>query len=387
MLRKFFCSIFILALLLPAVQFCTKILPRPSLFRVDIKRELPSFTWNDFLEGQYQLKLDTWLVQNSGLFGLFTKFNNTFNYQIFKLGSSNYKDDTIVGGDYALFDRIYVNDLNGKYISTTDHLQKHALILKRLQNHLSRLNKPFLLLIHPNKAVLNPDWVSWFMQSPAPEVRYVDRLRPLLDKYNINYLMIGDELSPKKSYFVKSGAHFNDLGKCLSAKLVRNRLSKLHSKIWSDFECTETGQKAPENEDLDLSNLLNVWSANKSIAPVPKIEISNLHATSEKISIALYGTSYLFGLVEMFDRTKAFDRVDFIFYDATHYFSRNKKGPQPKYGKKKFEPRLHGLKFLESHDVVVLESTDARLHQLGFGLLERLANELPVQTDEINLVE
>ena len=381
MIQKFLCFIFAIALLVPAIQFTTEILPRPSLFRVDIEREVPKFSWLDFLEGHYQLKLDNWLVQNSGLFGLLTKFNNTLNYRVFGLGSANYKDDTIVGRDYALFDRIYVNDLNGKYISTTDHLHKHALILRRLQDHLSKLNKPFLLVIHPNKAVLNPNWISWFMRSPAPELRYVERLRPLLDKYKINYLMVGEQLPKGSPYFVKSGAHFNDLAKCLSAKLVRDRLAELHAKPWSDFGCLQTGEKAPESEDLDLSNLLNVWNPAKSIAAVPKIEINNLQITAEKISIAFYGTSYLFGLVDMFDRTKAFDRVDFIFYDATHYYSRNKKGPTPQYGKKKFEARLHSLRFLENHDVIILESTDARLHQLGFGLLEQLAKELPLQPD------
>jgi hypothetical protein len=375
-MKKFLAYIFAIALLIPTLQFLFKPISPVSLFRVEINRKRPTFDWQQFLDGAFQQNLERWLVQNSGFFGRFTKLNNTINYHLFKVGSSNYKDDTLVGRDYALFDRIYINDLNGKYISSTDNIQAEVRILAKLQNYLESKGKTFLLVIHPNKAVSNPDWISFDFKSLAPEKRYIDRIQPWLDQYGIKYLKVGDQLKPGTQYYVKSGAHFNDLGKCLSAKLVSERLANNSKFDWPKFDCNITGEQAPYEEDLDLANLLNTWNVSRSIEPVPTLDLKIHSTTDNKISIAFYGTSYLFGMLSIFDRVKAFDTVDFMFYSATHYYSRNKKGPKPKYGKKSFQASLQSLKFLERHDIVVLESTEARLHQLGFGLLEKLKSEL-----------
>jgi hypothetical protein len=393
----FFNFIFACILLLSLTQKATSLFPRVSLSNVEIIRNRPLFSFKAFLNTSWQKQFEEWYLHQSGFFGTLVKTGNSINYHLFQSTNPNYQTDnaTLIGAKHALFDKIYCNDLNGKYIVSLSEDELKIRALKKLQKYLQERNIQFLLLIHPNKAVFNPEWVSDDLKMREPKTRTVERLVPLLKANGINVLNLEDELLTTKELFPKSGAHLNSFGKCLSAAATSSYLnenlktSAAHRGI-PIFQCIKNGlYSKSKNADLDLINLLNVWNTAKSRTMVPQFVVeytSKLNNTFNKNestslphreelrrpSLLIIGTSYVFGLLKAFDSVKAFSSTDFIFYSTSHYFSRNRYTNLEKRGKKKFSNELYELDFVKKHDIVILESTSARLHQLGFGFLEEI---------------
>ncbi len=363
---------FVGILIFPFLQYSLGILPRVSLVDTPMRKNFPHFSLPALSHAKFQEQMEEWLMHNNGLFGWMIKTSNTINYRLFDLGSSRYTARTLVGKDKALFDNIYINDFNGKYITKLPNPDLHAQEIKNLQTAMENKGKTFLLVVHPNKARFNPQWVKDSQKVGSPENSYLSKLRPFLDQYKINYLVIGDHFQPNIQYFVKSGAHLNSYAKCISAKLINDRLQSLMpSANLPKFECTLTGkQVAPLGEDLDLANLLNVWDYTPSLEAVPdfKLEIQDL--PKNKLKAMYVGTSYCMGVLDLLDELHAYRAVDFLFYKRTLYYSRKKYTKDVRKGQSAFSSKLHTPKFITNHDLLVLESTDARLHQLGFGLLD-----------------
>ena len=159
--------------------------------------------------------------------------------------------------------------------------------------------------------------------------------------------------------------------------MVRKLIESSGSTL-PDFNCElHDGTNAPTHEDLDLARLLNVWDARKSISRVPKHTlIEKEHTFSPQKKALIVGTSYVFGMLEVLDQIKAFSGIDFLFYDKTHYYSKNKYTKNVRKGKKFLSKKMYKPKRVLKHDIVILESTTARLHQLGFGFIEGLLNNL-----------
>ncbi len=359
-------------LVFPAIQYSLQVLPKISLVDTPMQKKFPVLSIQSLLTTEFQQKFEKWLMHNNGLFGWMIKTGNSINYQLFDIGSSRYSSRTIVGAQKALFDKIYLNDFNGKYLTKVPDPEAHAKLIKNVQEGMNQQDKAFLLVIHPNKARLNPNWVKESQKVGEPSPGYLARLRPYLDREKINYLVVSDFFNPKIQYFVKSGAHLNNYGKCFSAKLVNDRLRTLIPNAdLPQFECELNNRLvSPQDEDLDLANLLNIWDYTPSLEPVPDFKLIVKNTPKERLKALFAGTSYCFGMLSLFDQVEAFRAVDFLFYNKTHYYSRKKYTPNVQKGKSAFSKKLHRPQFILNHDLLVLESTDARLHQLGFGLLD-----------------
>ena len=159
--------LFILLISFPLLQRISGIVPRTTLVNVPREKEIRWIDMHDIKAGKFQFRFDQYLTHNSGLFGRIVKNTNQLNYDIFKT-AGDLSSDTFVGKEGALFDRIYLNDLNGRYQTKHDEPEKQALQIKQIQDFLAYHSKAFLLVIHPNKAVFNPQWVPSSFRSPRP---------------------------------------------------------------------------------------------------------------------------------------------------------------------------------------------------------------------------
>jgi hypothetical protein len=371
MTKRIFNYIYLVILIVPIVQFYLRLIPEAALHNVPVDKRPPQVSVSSFLNGKLQSSLERWLIQGTNLFGGMVHLQNSLNYHLLGAAASDPTKGSLVGKDMALFDRIYINDINGRYESTPLEPQVIAERLKRMQDFLQKNGKKFLFVIHPNKALFNPEWVPDSFKIGAPRPRFIDSLRPELKKYGVNYLEVGEKLDRSGSYFPKSGAHLNYYGMCAATREVALALNSSGRFQYPEFDCVTSGEKRPPRDnELDLTDLLNIWDSSASEAAVPDFKLEIRKSVSPKLKVLFSGTSYVFGLMNVFDDVPAFAETNFIFYDKSLYSYKadspreNRRVPHP------VNPRKHlSLEYLLRHDVIIFESTDARVHQVGGKIL------------------
>lgn len=374
---RFFNILFIFVLLLTPLSIYLSITPRVILTNTEKLKKPRVKRLDDFTLGTYQRVADVWAFQQSRLWSLFVKAENTLNYHLFGLASEKYTNDTFMGKSGVLFDRIYMNDFNGTYASETPDPKEYAKQVKDFQDLLESHGKKFVIILHPSKTVMNPDWVPESFKVGQPNPRMVDILEPELRKSGVHIIKVSEVLTDKSlRYWPKSGAHLNSLGKCLSAKSLLAFFKSSKNIHLPQIECEYNPAllTPASGEDLDLVKLINAWKVSGSIEDVPVVKMitASIAPGHSKPSALFVGTSYTFGLLRMLRLAKAFSDTDFIFYDKTLYSVRNIAQPNQQTAKERFRKNLHSLDFILKHDIVVIESTEARLHQLGFGIIKNV---------------
>jgi hypothetical protein len=334
------------------------------------------------LSGKFQGRLERWLIQNTGLFGTMILMQNSINYNLLNSVSSDPRKGSLMGKDWSLFDRIYINDLNGIF-KTSDYLpaEETATRLRRMQDFIKSQGKEFILVIHPNKAIFHPEWVRDSFKIGRPGTRQIDLMRPALDKHGVNYIEVGKKLDPSVMYFPKSGAHLNYYGMCVATREVSRAFSpKLASQI-PQFDCVRKEQdRLPKLNELDLTDLLNVWDSSPSEAPVPDYELKLTRPAEPKLKLYVSGTSYVFGLLNNFDAVNAFAETNFRFYNKSLYSYTSATPQDQRRNPRRLDARKHiSLDFMLSHDIIMLETTDARIMGVGGQMLNKFKNNRVIE--------
>jgi len=80
--------------------------------------------------------------------------------------------------------------------------------------------------------------------------------------------------------------------------------------------------------------------------------------------------------MDTLEKAKIFSDIDFLFYKKSHYFRKNLLSDNPRKGSRVDRKHLHSIDWILSHDIIVLEVTEARAHQIGFGLYTSINKQL-----------
>ena len=321
------------------------------------------------------MNLEKNILQHSGLFGLLSFLNNTLNYQVFNQ-ASGLLNTTIVGKNHSLFDPVYIKDYNGiypEYESPISQVKK----LKIFQDYLEKIGIPFLLVIHPNKALFHPEWIPASFETAKKEPRYIETFEPILKEYGIHYVRIANYLTPNEMNFPKSGAHMGNISKCRSALNVSKSLNNRYSELLPEITCEEKQNLVePDGEDLDLPKTLNVFNYSRSLELNKDVEMKIIKPGKKPLFPLFLGTSYSFGLIEFLAKAGSFTDTDMVFYVNRIHKKRNILSKNPKDSVIPFKSSVHKKDFLLKHNLFILESTEARLPELGFGYLAKIIKQI-----------
>lgn len=375
--------LFVVMLFIPFIERFTRIVPSESLYNVAKEGGLKRPTRLTITSGKYQNHFEKWFLHNCGLWEILVKIQNTLNYHIFQIVSSRYGGETLMGAGHALHDRVYLMDRNGlpygrdKKILTLDP-DVQAQQLKKLQDYFEAQGKTFLVVIHPTKPLVHPEWVSGDEKLSEVRERYFPKLEKQIKARGVNYFhLMVSENEKEFPIFSKSGAHMTSYGKCLSAKGIVDFVSQRNGSM-SRIDCKLDGKLVPPyGEDLDLLRLLNAWKTEQSISLVPSFTLEKAEPLKHsQARLLALGTSYVFGLIKAFEQAHTFGTTDFIFYKKSRYYGKNLGTSEEKKGAKKYLTSHHDISFALEHDVIMLEATEARAHQLGFGFVEDVISQI-----------
>lgn len=357
------------------MQMSFKFFDDIKLHNVQINTRFLPLSLTNYLNGKYQFHLEKNFLQHSGLFGILSQLNNTLNYNVFDQ-ASGLLDTTIVGKNHSLYDPVYVKDYNGIYPDYDSPVLK-VKRLKFLQDYLEKVGIPFLLVIHPNKVLFHPEWIPESFETSKKEKRFIEDFEPILKKFGIHYVRVADHLKKGEMNFPKSGAHMGDISKCRSAKIVSESLNVRYPNLLPEIDCSETNKLTdPDGEDLDLPKTLNVFDYSKSIEKNRAVKMQILKPGIKPLYPMFLGTSYSFGLIDFLSEAKAFRDTDMVFYVNRIHKKRDILSKKPKDSVIPFKSSVHKKRFLLLHDMFILESTEARLPELGFGFIDRITKEI-----------
>lgn len=388
---KLMSALFCLAVMLPIVERLTHLIPSESLYNVAKEGRLKRPTRGGFTSGKFQSHFERWFLHNCGLWELLVKAQNTLNYHLFNIVSSRYGGETLMGAYKALHDRVYLMDMNGlaygrRRKTVTPDPQKQVDQLKKLQDFFVSKGKVFLVVLHPTKPLVHPEWVSENQMIHSPNPRYFPKFEAALKSAGVTYVHLQPPANEKEfPLFSKSGAHMTSYGKCLSAQGVVDAIIASRGDVMSRIQCVLDNTLVPAyGEDLDLLRLLNAWETEQSTSMVPGFALKkNTPQLKSHTKLLAIGTSYVFGLIKAFEEADSFSDTNFIFYKKSRYYGKNLGTDQQRKGAKKYLASHHDISFALSHDVIILEATEAKATQIGFGFLEDVIRQINLGVDKM----
>jgi hypothetical protein len=374
---------FLLLLALPTIQRTFRIFPTHALSDVDTKVKKPQWSWGAFQSGRFQKVVDDWMLRGSGFWGYFVAISNTINYWLFDVAPPGYGGVVVIGKDKSLFNSMSINDYNGKYYSDPQKAMTLLEQAKVVQEYLASKGIPFLLVISPNKLLLHPEWMRSALASPQPTPRLFPQARAALVQSGVHHLVLADELTEARRYagmkfFPKSGAHMNKLGTCLAASAITRELNKQLPHPLPSVDCGEvTTLIPPSADDRDLARILNVLDTSGSLDLQPAIQPA-LSGKGELQNTLFVGTSNLFGFIGTMRDLGLLNQRDYYFYSRNMYScsKRNTLGEQRCSRRPIRKKHDYGLEILDGRSAVIVETPEARFHQMGFSFLEKLSTQI-----------
>ena len=341
----------------------------------ETKINFPMLDFTTFLNSTYQEKIAEYISQNIGLRSYFVRTDNQISISIFGQLSPKTAPQVVIGKDDMLIERVYIKELNNKFIYDPVTLKKLADNLLKLQEYLHKKNKAFLLLISPSKAELYKENIpKEFLKTENKAVDKLDLFRQYLDQLNVKYIdgpKLFAELKQKLDIplFSHTGTHWSYYPACLFLSQGIAEIEKQIPINMLDLNCGEAKLASwPIGTDKDLLHLLNIWKARSFLKNTYYSQSSVVRSDNTvRPPMLIVGTSFVWQLLKYNDKYHIFSNRDYFYYFNVNYSNRGFL-PEGKIDKE----NLNLEQVLENKDVILLETNETNIEQLGYGFLEQI---------------
>lgn len=368
--------LFILFLLLctlaPGFQMQFEPIKRLRIYGVVLPEQAPSFSFSGFLSGDYQEKAEEWLMKKSGLWTYLVRSENQLNYNIFGLLSTNYDSRVVLGRNGILFEREYLDVLNGKNNATNAALEDLVRDLKKLQAGLSKKGVSFSLLLSASKAELYREEIpEEYLASGVNAPSKYTRFRKLLEKNSVPFIdgpRVLQEIEKGKGIrtFAATGTHWSEYGVCEVIRALFRQLEKQIGKELKSLRCEPTIlRQTPRKPDRDLLEIANIWTNSKfhQAQLYPKTSVAE-NPDAYKPRMLFIGTSFIWPMLKVMERHKLYHRSDFYYY-----YSRNREYPSGSY-RQINKAKIKWDEYVFTRDAIVIEINEAAIENVGSGFIQ-----------------
>jgi len=378
--------IFFLTISLPLFQTFFDILPEPSLIGFTEEIVTPSFNFTDWFNGSFQASIKNWYDQDLGLKSYLVKTDNEINYLLFNEIHQKTSSKIIIGKEDYLYEDNYIKSYIGRDYKDTKILEERIKNLKIIQDLLRERKIAFVFLIAPSKASFYPEYIPpeliYKTIDPDPATNY-NRIIPILDKENINYIdgrdfLLNKKYSSQYPLFSKSGTHWTRYGSCLMTnEIMKEASNQLHEELIL-INCDDVMiSPEPKFEDRDLADLANLWSDNSFLQELayPKKSVSEEFLND--VSLLQIGDSFSWGILNNLKKGKIVKDYNFYYYFNSDY----------DYQDNVFDINKNLEVLRESileKQIVVIEANEASLKDVGFGFIDAGIEALKADKEFIN---
>lgn len=343
------------------------------LMGVESKESFPKTSFSSFWKGEYQEGLERWFSENIGFRNALVRTDNQLNYSVFGTVSSSYRSPMVVGKDNYLYERLYIDSLNAEPRIPMAKLREIASSLELLQQRLKNRKIGFLVLLSPSKAATYPEFIPKAQRKWEKNVsRDYDNFVALLEEREVNYFdgpALVRRLKSESKYpvFSKGGTHWSGFASCYVASGIIKSLENILGRSFININCEpvlERTTAAPYDKDLAL--LLNIWS----LKPFSEQRLGYPQSSGVKLqsstrpNVVIVGDSFLWTVLNYFDKHRIFKNRAFYYYFKTNYsYPKGVKVPIDR-------EALDWENYVFSKDAIIVEINEAAIEQIGFGFIE-----------------
>lgn len=350
---------FFLLFFAPMIQQRFPFVKEKTLAGVDNKLKAPTISITDWLNGEFQKKLDEALNVNIGFRKTLVRIHNQVLYSVFNITKAG---AVVIGKEGYLYDHSYIKGYTGGDFVGIENINIQIQKAIVVQAELKKKNIDLVLVFAPGKG----SYYSEFIPDPhlnRPVVdssNYVcytractDARLPFIDlrKY---FLSIKDTVG--HPVFSQVGVHWSDYGAFLGIDTVSKYIAKIRNiQMNRAFVSSFQKRDSTKGQDKDVLNLLNIFSE------VPYFPLSylkfHLSRDSSYIKPKLLAVSDSY-----FSTIVATGLVDSLYSDWDYWLYNTRLSNKNQSFNFKNE--------IEKRDVILILATDATLCQFPYGFID-----------------
>lgn len=335
------------------------------------------YKFDDWLNGTVQTASTAELTENLMPRGLFIKIYNTINFYLFN------KSERVIGKERDIFELNYIdaelalseeNDFSRE--ENVARMGGYMDQIRLLQQLLKDRGKVLYFYVAPSKASVHRDHIpDRFFGISQNHLRAVDVFREKIKETGIPYLLCSDLLDELEyPPFYSTGIHWSRPYEQYASQRIIGDLSRITGKKYRNIVFTGVESSAePWFRDSDVYDLANVFFRPRVTYYQYNTELEQADRC-DSLRVLIQGDSFALGL-----------RKDIIENDETaevYYVTRDESLVDRN---EKFEifygdwSAVDWEAYLEHVDVIVLEATEALLHEYSFGFVPMLLNVLQAE--------
>jgi hypothetical protein len=373
MMVSVYVGLFVLLFATPLIQLAFRPFPGKSVNGIAAPDSFPKLTVRSLLRESFQKGAEDWFLKKNGLWGLLVRANNQLNYNLFGQVSTSYTTTILVGKNKHLFQPMYLPVYNRSKKANPAKLEKRAKKVKLLQDLLVARGVALVVLLSTDLISLYPETVPAQYADPTRLTRKnsYEIMRPLLDKYQINYVDGHEFLQQRKAtspieFFEPTASHWNSVASCMVTNNLIGKMQQLTNKKLVRFACEPYSFCDPPREaDLDLVQIANLLDPSAIYRPSPVVEPRPIASGDEyKPKLLFVGTSFVFSIIGHLKRNAVAEQNSYYFY--------YRKVQDPVTGGFTDLPKdsINWEETVLANDVIILEINQAGIGNVGFGFLD-----------------
>jgi len=242
------------------IQMVFKVYPVKALngsFTESVKPKLSSTSWFD---ESFQSQSESWLNENFGFRNFFLRLNHQVSFWIFNKAHS---EGVIVGKKNYLFEKFYIDALNGTDFIGIAKWEEKIGKLSALSDSLQKLNKSFLICIGPSKALHHKEYIPEYLLSEGGSPYNYIYLKKRLAEDKIPFIDMYSWFEKNKSdaeypLFPKTGIHWSEYGQYLVGDSLYRYFNSLGYKMpVYKLDSLDTSS-LPNKQDTDIERAMNL---------------------------------------------------------------------------------------------------------------------------------
>lgn len=358
----------ILALLmLSSIQFLFPVIKLPELKGAIAKPEKVQFYVKEWFNGTYQKKEESYLNEMFGFRNFFVRLNNQIAFSLFNKAKAN---GVIIGKHNYLYEEAYIKAYYGEDFIGLDSIRHQVKQLKLIQDNLATRKKTFMLVFAAGKGSFYPEFIPDKYKKEKGPTNYEVYIKTAkefkLNFIDFNKYFIDHKQTSTYPLYPQYGIHWSFYGMCLAADSIVRYIEDIRHIDLPNFYWNKVAMDAPKETDYDIADGMNILFRLKTFKMAyPVIEFEP-DSGKDNISVLVIADSYYWGMFGSAIISRSFASNDFWYYNQQQYTA----GTSSETAVNSFNL---ADKIME-YDVIIILSTDANLHSLGWGFIGNAAN-------------
>lgn len=355
-----------------AVLFLNLLLTQFPVFQVQplkgyTQPSIPvTLTLKTWMDGSYQKYKEQEIADSSQLLPFLIRLHNEIEFYTF---SKIHVKSIVQGQNGYLFDRDDIAAYCGSDNVGSVYIEDQVRKLKFIEEQLKPYGKTLVVVVVPGKSSLVPEYLPTTIGGPGRVTnlsQYIGQLKTEGVSY-INFADYFKRMKRSSSYpiFGKYAVHWSNYASTIACDSIIRYVEHVYNIDLANCNWKEVKKQAAHGTDIDFLDALNLLHYPElPLMGYPEYQY-DLNQRNAKPPFLAIGDSYYWGLPEF---QTPFSNYHFWFYNNEVY-------PETSV-LSLFTYQLDLKAELANHDIILFFASEANLKDLGWGAIDRIAQEL-----------